>query len=452
MRESNAWGSPIIDIERIDASLEDHGFCPVDTPFKRIVTSQLLVFSQCFANLNRKASQTVIGSTDDPTDAVIKKIQKAHSPGYDPTKLSEWALHNRIGFYFSNNVDPFMPDSEVQFRLGERILRTLLEYRQPAFVMTKEVYTPNVRDLLIEGKDIFSLYVSISTIDNATAKRFETITPTPAERLRRVEDLAKHGVKVCVALNPYVPAWQPDLHAYFAAVRDAGAVGVYVDPLHITEKQRSVAPERLGQWRDNKDFTNRYIDFLNEEVPLLEAMAKYYGLKLHHMGRSDDDFYGGNALGIKIWPFDPHHFVKQVLEPAYNDEGKVLPVLVRWKDVDEFYAKKDPAWNQVFRFDEFGDVLYLCGARDIARRDLGTKNTMRNIHRWIFNNFWQMSRDIYFHYYCHPLGDTVDGNEEGDFCTDDNGDVCYIFDPEMDINGDFVDQADPDFPGYIELE
>jgi len=106
----------------------------------------------------------------------------------------------------------------------------------------------------------------------------------------------------------------------------------------------------------------------------------------------------------------------------------------------------------VFRFDEFGDVLYLCGVRDIARRDLGTKNTMRNIHRWIFNNFWQMSRDIYFHYYCHPLGDTVDGNEEGDFCTDDNGDVCYIFDPEMDINGDFVDQADPDFPGYIELE
>ena len=170
----------------------------------------------CFANINRRVNDSVVGKVEDPTDQIYNLFNKANGPGYNPNNFMEYLVHHKYPIMFSNNVDPFMPESEEQFKIGERVLTWALEFKQKLFIQTKEVYYgPKIRDLIIQGKDLFQLYVSISTLDESKAKIYETVRVTPAMRLKRIRDLADHGVDVTVALNPYVPEWQPDLVSYF---------------------------------------------------------------------------------------------------------------------------------------------------------------------------------------------------------------------------------------------
>lgn len=395
--------------------------------------------SFCFANLNRKAIDDVIGKNEDPTDMFLRMLDKANGPGYNPQNIKEWCLHHKYPVVFSNNVDPFMPESEIQFRLGERVLEACLLHNQKLYIQTKEVY-PNekVRELLIKGKDLFQVYVSISTLDYATAKKYETIRVTPEQRLQRIRDLSDHGVNCVIALNPYVPEWQPDLRSYFKAAAASGAKWVMADPLHFSSSQKKAASkERLGNFLDRKTADAQF----PEDCKIMEKAAKEFGI-----GFATARGVGDNGTEIAemwpnetdVWPIDAEGLFNEIHE-IWEEEK--TPVQVTWADVDAYYSRFKE-WRSVFNLNEFAGVLWTDNeSYFMVKSTLGAKNTIRNIVRLAWNNPEKMDMFQTFYNEVYLLVDSegCEGDKVDDVY-DDNGDLMYVYDPLLNHEETLWDQ------------
>jgi DNA repair photolyase len=406
----------------------------------------------CFATANKRATGDVIGKNEDPTSLFIRRLQKANGQGYNPESLIEYCLRNKYPIVFSNNVDPFMPASEHQFKLGERVLEACLEFRQPLWVQTKEVYYgERVKELLIQGKDIFHLYVSISTLDYEKAKRYETVAVTPQQRLERIREMTDAGMTATVALNPYCPEWQPDLAAYFDAVKACGAKGVYTDLLHFTPNQKKVMPKRFAEFTEK---SNRYMDF-DADVKIMEKLCAERGLKLHYTRRLPDDFYNGNALykDEQLWPIDARKVMERVHQ-VWDQEKS--PVLITWKDVNDYFEKfHKETWNHIFNMNEFAGVLWTDNEKFFqVKNALGPRNKMKNICRFIWNNPELQDHLFSFYTDVYQLVDS-EGEEDGtpEIVTDDSDDLICVYAPGYTKDAYSFDQNDPEFAnGLISLD
>ncbi|MGZ3773024.1 MAG: hypothetical protein ACXVCY_04560 [Pseudobdellovibrionaceae bacterium] len=402
--------------------------CPQGCPF-------------CFNTLNAKANKSTVGNTENTSQIVIKQIQKAHGPGYNPENFLETCIRNRYPMVFSNNIDPMLPALEEQYKSTSKILEACLEHKQPLRIQTKEVYWgERQRELLIAGKDIFSMYVSISSLDYDKAKKFETVAVTPKQRLKRIYDLSKNGVKTCVALNPYIPELVPNLKEFFQAVKDCGAVGVYTHPLNFSDKQRKVLPDSYVY----KNLPNRHDDWY-DTLPLMRKLCDDLGLKLHaHQTPywSDPDFVNGWCLDSEqTFDFNTIFFHNTVAE-VFEEEKK--PIEIYWEDYDKFYNNLNPKmWNQVFRIDELGRILCTTNDKiDRVNSQLGKKNTLRNIVKYMWNNPDE-SQNLLFYYFGYRIQVEVDA-ETDDFTpqVDEEGNLIYVFDGDYRNGGTIYDISD----------
>lgn len=400
----------------------------------------------CFAVANRKAKDEVLGVSEDPTDYVIKKIQKSHSPGYNPRDYFEVMIRERYPIVFSNNVEPFLPAAEEKYRLGERMLKTCLEYKQVLRIQTKEVFTPNVRDLIVEGKDLFNVYVSVTTLDDEIALKHETGCIPPSERLKRIEYLTSRGVEVCVGMNPFIPEWHTSpgktLKDFVKRIKDSGAVGIYTDPFHLTKKQEAVIAKDMLKYQ-----FNRFNEFFTFEVPLLEEWCAEVGLRLYYQGRHNDNFYKGFTERFKIFPFTGHHYARELYR-IWKEQGE-NPLLVTWKSLEGFYSSH-PLWNHVIDVAGVDPVMANSteGHRQV-RSALGIKNTFGNILKFMFNNPGRPSGFI--DAYCPYL---VDYDDDGGLenMEDDDGNLYYIYDPNRLYEDDFIIYSGEPLPDLVELE
>jgi len=386
----------------------------------------------CFAVNNRKAANNMIGELKDPTDQYIKLLQKANGQGYNPLNFIEYCIHNKFPIIFSNNVDPFLPASEERYKLGERVLRVSLEYGQKLFIQTKEVYHGEaVKKLIIEGKDLFQMYVSISTLDYEMAKKYETVSISPADRLRKIEELSNEGVQVTAALNPYVPEWQPNLRTYFQTIKDAGCTGVFTYPLHLTPKQQKVTPKSF------EPFTKRTwrFDEFAESCKIMEILAKELELGLYYPNRKIFDGYykGCTAFNAdSFWPIDGHWLREKICE-AWDEEKN--PIMITWDMCDKFYSQF-PAWKHVLNISSIESVIaYDTEVHRQVKHSLGDKNSIKNIVRLIWNNpftfetFINVANDVYL-----LAEDDFDDKDEAIPCYDDNNNLIYVYDPSYNYD------------------
>lgn len=397
----------------------------------------------CFAVANKKAVKDTVGVMEDPFPAVQKKIQKAHSPAYDPTDFVEMIIHNRWPMVFSNNVEPFLPASEAKYRFGERMLKTALEYKQVLRIQSKEVFTPNVRDLIVAGKDHFNVYVSVTTLDDKIADKYETGCIPPSERLRRIEYLTSRGVEVVVGMNPYVPEWhhgqEYSLKEFFKKVKESGATGIYTDALHFTPKQRET-------WKgDILKYPERYAQFYDAEIPLFESLCKDVGLQLYYERKMPDFFNKGFTSKFQTNPFTPNKLYNHLYKIW---EKERTPLVFGWKFVDKFYSRI-PQWSQVIRMSTIESCMAnsTAGHRTIAA-GLGAKNKMSNIFRFMFNNpedtpTWMRTFGMV----------VVEEDEESlTYLQDEDGDNYYVFDPDSEYLEDTLIFDQEVFDNYTEVE
>lgn len=180
----------------------------------------------CFANLNQP------GRTTD-----MAKMLRLLKDYPERGSLVAWLLRGGYPVLISNRCDPF---AESNWRQTLAMVEMLTGLGIPLTFQTKGGQgIDEVLDII--GPSWW--YVSISTLDDALARRIEPGAPRPTQRLELIRKLTETGQYVVVGLNPCVPEWQPDPLPLVAAAKQAGARGCWIETLHLDRRQIA----RMGQ-------------------------------------------------------------------------------------------------------------------------------------------------------------------------------------------------------------
>ena len=142
------------------------------------------------------------------------------------------------------NTDAYQP-IERQYRVTRSVLEVLAKARHPVGIVTKSNLVLRDLDLLapMAADGLVKVFVSVTTVDRALARRMEPRAPTPERRLEAIAELAAAGVPVGVMAAPIIPAVNDGeietilTRAYAAGAREAGYVALRL-PLELRESFR----------------------------------------------------------------------------------------------------------------------------------------------------------------------------------------------------------------------
>ena len=125
----------------------------------------------------------------------------------------------------SGNTDCYQP-AEQKFKLTRGLLEICNEFNQPVCMITKNAGILRDKDLLAEmaGKNMVSVLVSITSLNEELRRAMEPRTTTAKQRLRVIEELSKVGVRMGVMLGPMIPGLnEHEMHNIIKAASEAGA-------------------------------------------------------------------------------------------------------------------------------------------------------------------------------------------------------------------------------------
>jgi DNA repair photolyase len=125
----------------------------------------------------------------------------------------------------SGVTDPYQP-LERRLQLTRRCLEVLLEFRNPAGVVTKNHLVSRDRDLLGELAqfDAAAVYLSVTTLDASLAQVLEPRASAPVARLEAIRELTAAGIPVGVFTAPVIPGLNDhEVPAILQAAAEAGA-------------------------------------------------------------------------------------------------------------------------------------------------------------------------------------------------------------------------------------
>jgi DNA repair photolyase len=167
----------------------------------------------------------------------------------------------------SGVTDCYQP-AERKFRLTRGCLQVMLEARQAVGIITKNALVVRDLDLLapLAAQQLVHVYISITSLDDALARRLEPRTATPQARLRTVKTLSEAGVPVGVMTAPILPGLNDqEVPAILQAAKEAGAqsagyvllrLPLAVRPIFeqwITETYPQKAERVLGHIRSTRE-------------------------------------------------------------------------------------------------------------------------------------------------------------------------------------------------------
>lgn len=140
--------------------------------------------------------------------------QKLMSQSWDPEAIQ-----------ISGVTDCYQP-AERFFQLTRQCLEVLLEFRNPAVIITKNALVTRDIDILkqMAQHQLILVILSITTLDAELARQLEPRTSTPAAKLKAIEELSAAGISVGVNVAPVIPGLTDhEMPAILKAAREAGA-------------------------------------------------------------------------------------------------------------------------------------------------------------------------------------------------------------------------------------
>jgi DNA repair photolyase len=156
----------------------------------------------------------------------------------------------------SGNTDCYQP-AERRFRLTRACLEVLLEFRNPAGIITKNCLVTRDIDLFRQFAEWNGIMVvlSVTTLDPEIKRVMEPRTSEPRLRLRAIEELTKAGVPVMVMVAPVIPGLTDhEIPAIIKSAADAGAVNAGFVMLRLPYGVSDIFQEWLGRhFPDRKD-------------------------------------------------------------------------------------------------------------------------------------------------------------------------------------------------------
>ena len=207
-------------------------------------------------------------------NAPERLAEELRKPGYMPDTIA-------IG----TNTDPYQP-IERQRRIMRALLEVLWEHRHPVGVVTKGAMVERDADILGEmsGAGLARVGISLTTLDADLARRMEPRVPSPARRLRCIENLAKSGVEVRVMVSPIIPGLTDhEIEAILHSARDAGAVAASMISLRLPREVADLWKDWLHEY---------YPDRFNRVMSKLREM---------HSGKDYDASWGKRMTGEGIF-------------------------------------------------------------------------------------------------------------------------------------------------------
>jgi len=140
-------------------------------------------------------------------------------------------------------TDPYQP-AEGRYRLTQSALLTLREQLTPANLVTKNTMAVRDADIMVSLARAagFHIIMSITTLDEILARQLEPDTPSPQQRLRAVQQLARAGVPVSVAIAPVLPGItdsEQQLSEIIQAAYDHGADIAFHQSFHMYSSTRA---------------------------------------------------------------------------------------------------------------------------------------------------------------------------------------------------------------------
>jgi DNA repair photolyase len=121
-----------------------------------------------------------------------KELRK---PGYTARTLA-----------LGSNTDPYQP-VERTLKLTRSVLQVLDRFNHPVGIVTKSAGVLRDLDILsaMAQRKLARVYVSVTTLDAALARRMEPRAATPDRRLHAISELTRAGVPTGVMVAPMIP-------------------------------------------------------------------------------------------------------------------------------------------------------------------------------------------------------------------------------------------------------
>ena len=135
----------------------------------------------------------------------------------------------------SGVTDCYQP-AERLFRLTRGCLEVLLEFRNPASIITKSALVTRDIDILskMAGHGLVEVYISVTTLDNKLASTLEPRAAAPQRRLDTIARLSDAGISVGVMVAPIIPGLTDhETASILKAAANAGAKRAGFVPLRL---------------------------------------------------------------------------------------------------------------------------------------------------------------------------------------------------------------------------
>ena len=124
-----------------------------------------------------------------------------------------------------SNTDPYQP-VERTLKLTRTVLEVLERYGHPVSIVTKSAGVLRDIDILqrMAARGLVRVYLSVTTLDAALARRMEPRAATPERRLAAIAALSQAGVPAAVLAAPMIPGLNDaELEAILERASRAGA-------------------------------------------------------------------------------------------------------------------------------------------------------------------------------------------------------------------------------------
>ena len=124
-----------------------------------------------------------------------------------------------------SNTDPYQPVDRT-LRLTRSVLEVLERFGHPVSIVTKSAGVLRDLDILrrMAERGLVRVWLSVTTLDPALARRMEPRAATPARRLQAIAELAAAGVPAGVLAAPMIPGLNDmELEGILQAARRHGA-------------------------------------------------------------------------------------------------------------------------------------------------------------------------------------------------------------------------------------
>jgi DNA repair photolyase len=144
-------------------------------------------------------------------------------------------------------TDAYQP-VERELKITRAALEVMAQCHQPVAIVTKGSGVERDLDLLapMAARRLASVYVTITTLDAALARKLEPRAAAPHRRLRSIRELTAAGVPVGVSVAPQIPFINDDMEQVLEAAWQAGARTAFYTVLRLPWELNPMFQEWLG--------------------------------------------------------------------------------------------------------------------------------------------------------------------------------------------------------------